>query len=496
MTSAFTPYSTAAPMFGTRPSWIPDELDQQRILSYQLYEEIYWNVPDTFTLVQRGTNDKPIYIPSAKTIVNTMDRFTAPQFSVLCEPKTPNGSRDAPAVVAANLAMGDFFKREAFNSKFDSARLYNLIRGDWVWHLIGNQAKPQGSRITIQDIDPASYFPITDENDVDKILGAHLVEQITVGTDVRIRRITYRKVPKSDGTNTITVEEGIFPTDKWGGPKDKPLKVIRPPTPLPPEITQLPVYHIKNFREGQNPFGSSELRGLERVIAGINQGISDQDLALALNGLGLYITDADPPKDEKTKETLPWFLGPGRVVEIAPGRNFNRIDGVRTITPSLDHLNWMWSRMKESASTPDIAVGTVDVNIAQSGIALALQLSPIIAAASKKNNLILDVHAQMFYDLVNGWYPAYEQTSFPDVMATPMIGDAVPTDRAGRLKELNDMLDRKVISAAYYRQEATKLGYVFPDDMDTQITSETSSLAEAQDPFGARTSAELNAGGA
>jgi hypothetical protein len=61
-------------------------------------------------------------------------------------------------------------------------------------------------------------------------------------------------------------------------------------------------------------------------------------------------------------------------------------------------------------------------------------------------------------------------------------------DRTARLAELNDMLDRKVIDTAYYRQEASKLGYVFPDDMDTRVAAE-------QDQFAARAATELGAGG-
>ena len=48
-----TPYSTVAPYFGAPPTWLT-EMDAQRIMSYQIYEQIYWNVPETFVLQQRG----------------------------------------------------------------------------------------------------------------------------------------------------------------------------------------------------------------------------------------------------------------------------------------------------------------------------------------------------------------------------------------------------------------------------------------------------------
>lgn len=46
-----TPYSTARSLMGTLPTWM-DEYDAQRIMSYQVYEQIYKNVPETFKLVQ------------------------------------------------------------------------------------------------------------------------------------------------------------------------------------------------------------------------------------------------------------------------------------------------------------------------------------------------------------------------------------------------------------------------------------------------------------
>lgn len=489
MTAPLTPYSTASSLFGTKPSWIPGELDQQRILSYETYERIYWNVPDSFKLTWRGTEDKPIYIPTARTIVDTTNRYTAPGFGISIQPRMGTVAGDAQ--LAARIAFDDLFRRERFRSKFAGAKRYGLIRGDWIWHVTADPTKPNGRRISINDIDPASYFPITDDDDVDRVIGCHIIEQIRVGADTLIKRLTYRKVPKPDGTNTVTVEEGLFKTDKWGGPDARPVKIIRPVTELPPAITSLPVYHVKNFHEPQNPFGSSEIRGFERLMGAINQSISDEELALALEGLGMYATDADAPIDENGDE-MPWMLGPGLVVEHGAGKKFTRVNGVGSVGPYQDHMGLMWRWLKEASSTPDIAIGSVDVTIAQSGIALALQMGPMLAKAGEKNELIVDIHDQMFYDLLNGWYPAYEQTVFADTDARATIGDAVPIDRAAKLAELDNMLDRKVIDTEYYRAEATKLGYVFPEDIGARVEEETQKLSAAADTFSTRTGAELN----
>jgi hypothetical protein len=419
-----------------------------------------------FKVALRGTNNLPIYIPTARTIIDTTNRYTAPRFGVATvDATTGNPSSDSQAAL---LALTALMRRERFRSKFNGAKRYGLIRGDWIWHVTADQSKAPGSRITLTALDPGMYFPIPDENDVDKIVGIHLVEQIETADGPRIRRLTYRKLEGGG----ITVEEGLFEVDKWGGPDARAQTVIMQPTQLPSAITSIPVYHIKNFEEPGNPFGSSEIRGLERIMSAVNQTVSDEDLALALEGIGMYATDSSHPIDPETGKRVPWQLGPGRVVHY-DGDKFHRITGVSDLKDTYGaHYERLWKALKESSSTPDIAIGTVDVTVAQSGIALALQLGPMLAKAGEKDELILDVHNQMFFDLTNMWMAAYEDLPFENVMVNCVTGDAVPVDRERRFTELNDMLDRGVIDTEYYRIEASKLGYTFPDGIGDRATAE------------------------
>ncbi len=468
-TNVFTPYSTAAGLFGQKPGWVTDELDVMRIQSYQLYEQIYWTVPDIFKIQFRGTNDKAIYLPSARTVVDTTDRYAGAQFAINLTDRV-SGASDSADVVAAREVLRDLFARERFRSKFDGNKLYGIIRGDWVWHITANPNKPQGSRISIVSIDPAMYFPVTSDDDVDEVIAVHLAVQISTPDGARIHRLTYRKEQSAPGvfTGRITVEEGLFKLDKWEMPDTKPDRVIQQPTQLPDSITAIPVYHVKNFEEPGNPFGSSDVRGFEVLMGAINQTVSDEDLALALEGIGMYATDAPEPTDDDGV-VVGWRLGPGRVVHHPEGSTFNRVDGVKSFGPYGDHFDRLVSSLRQAAATPDVAIGTVNVEIAQSGIALALQLSPLVAKTEKKNHLLIDVHTQMFFDILNGWYPAYEATSFENLRIEAACGSAVPVDRAERFTELNDMLDRKVIDPQYYRDEATKLGYVFPSDIQNRL---------------------------
>src|SRR5688500_8856339 len=183
-----TPYSTVVGLSGTvtgasnsAPSWVPWMIDQERVFSYQLYEQIYWGVPDTFKLVARGTEDKPIYLPSGRKIVDTCDRYVGNNFTWV-------GSN--PEI---QTFFDSLFAREAFISQFQGNKLYGIMRGDWAWHVMANAAKPQGSRLTIRALDPGSYFPIFDPNDVDRVIGCHIVELIGEGDETLVKRLTYRK---------------------------------------------------------------------------------------------------------------------------------------------------------------------------------------------------------------------------------------------------------------------------------------------------------------
>lgn len=489
----FTPYSTVAPLFpAAKPSWIPDVLDQQRIMSYQIYEQIYENVPSTFKLVARGREDKPIYIPTAKTIVNTTHRYVAPKMGFMIAPKL--GETVSPEeILVLTQFWQDFFKRERFYSQFNGNKRYGMVRGDWLWHITADPLKAEGSRLTIRPIDPGSYFPILHPDDVDRVVGCHIVEQVIPPgeKDVKIKRLTYRKSETPGGP--ISVEEAWFKVDDWGGPKSKPEKIIRPLS-LIMGITNLPVYHVKNTEEPQNPFGSSEIRGLERIIAAVNQAISDEDLALAIEGIGIYATDAPPPKDD-TGAIVDWVLGPGRMLEHPVGgpgsKGVYRVSGVGSVGPYQEHIGYLERKLKETSGTPDIAIGQVDVSVAESGIALLLQMGPMLAKAEEKDQSIVDVHDQMFYDLATEWFPVFEQVNFEGTVVSTTLGDKIPVNRTAKLAELNDMLDRQVISTQYYREEATKLGYVFPDDIESGIADDAARLAAAVDPFGARVDSEL-----
>jgi hypothetical protein len=452
------------------PDWMPED-DAERVAAYGVYEDIYWNVPLVFKLQQRGTEAMPIYVPAARTIVDATHRWVARQLTW----KTPKvGSTSDQA--GALMWWEEFAKREEFKSKFSTQKRFGLIRGDAVWHVVADDTAVPGRKISLYDVDPARYVRVADPNDVDRTIAAMLVDKtVDEAGKAVIRRQIYIKE-----NGKIRSQLGNFETkQKWWEPGEKPQTTIVDIV-LPALITAIPLYHVRNFRAQGWGYGSSELRGYERILAALHQGISDEELALAFDGIGVYATTAGPPTD-KDGNVVPWRIGPGRVIEHAAGTDFIRVPGVGSISPFQEHLRFLIEQMKESSGTSDIAVGKVDVSVAQSGIALLLQLGPMLAKAGEKNDLLIDKLNQMAFDIMRGWVPSFEQTDFNEAVLEFEPGEPLPPDRDKRFAEIMQLLAATVVSAAWARKELTSLGYDIPDSVAQEVKDEQA----ASDPFAA-----------
>lgn len=493
-----TPYSTAKPLMGPLDSWLSGE-DAERIAAYQIYDSIYRNVPQAFKLVQRGDEHNPIYLPSAKTVIEAKNRFLAKRWTYAVIP----GMGSTEERQALDFALQTLFRREMVWSKFATQKRFGLIRGDQVWHITADEDKPEGRRLNVYEVDPASYFPIYNVWNTDKIEGVHLVDPVVneAGKTV-IKRQTYRKTD----TGRISYEVTWWETGAWDDrdPDTKLKKIAGKDLPegeeavpvfeLDERIKSIPVYHIKNFRTPGAPYGTSELAGYETIIAGVNQAISDQDLALALEGLGLYFTNSGPPVDDDGNETN-WRMGPGWVVEGDEGSDFKRVSGVSSVEPGLAHIGKLESSMREASGVPDIAVGRVDVQVAESGIALAFQMGPLLAGNEEKESEILAVTDHMLFDIATMWIPVYEGIQNA-ARPVSIVDDPLPVNRKAVMDEILAMLssDPPLISTEYARTLLSeKLGYDFPDEMADSVVEEAAAIAEARnvDPFAARVAAEL-----
>lgn len=458
-------------------TWIPEE-DRIRVAAYMRYDDMYWNDPRQYAL-RILDDEQPIYIPNPRIIIDTTAYYLLKELKLVAEDKN------------TSQALEQFLKREVFYSRFHAAKQAGVARGDFVFHLTANPNKPEGSRISLNSVEPTNVFPIWDEDDPDRMVGCHLATPYLLSKEedpeqkMRLRRLTYR-IDDSSGTRRISREEAIFEVENlwYGGGKAKRIKTILPLGYLDERITAIPVYWFKNRHWDGEAFGSSELRGIERLGEVVSQGTTDVAASLSLEGLGVYATDGGRPVVDDGSgnySETEWEVSPGKVMEVPQGSYFRRVEGVGSITPAVDQIKYLESKMNEAAGLSDVALGKVEAQVAKSGIALAIKFLPTLAKIETRDQTGKDILTQLFYDWKT-WYQVFEhQTLQGDIV--PTIGDKLPTDRVARLNELNNMRDRKIITATYYRTEMEKLGYEFPANMEQDLLKEAEAQARIANLF-------------
>ena len=476
-------------MLGRLPDYISDDIEKERVASYAFYEDVYWCVPETFKLSQRGSNTDPIYLPSGRQIVETLNRFLCPDPAVIVDPAF--GTPEQQGLATETFA--NFADREKFFSKFNTGKRYGLIRGDQVWHIWADPLRPEGSRVSIYQIDPGSVFPVYQENNIDVIIGYHIIEQfVNQLGKVFVSRMTYMKQTEQGGPSPIIYSKAIYDVDDWGGPgmeqDPSPVQVIQAPIQLANPIDALPIYVIPNFDEPGSIWGSSEMRGIERIFAGLNQGISDEDLALALEGLGVYATDAGTPLDDDDNPVA-WNLGPGRVVELSVGKKFWRVVGNGSFAPYQQHLKFLTDQIDMTFGHSSVAKGEVDVATAESGVALMLELGPILFRAAEREVAINAITQQMLYGL-GKWFSAFEGTQYNSLWEVTKwrmhYGARVPSNSQQDFNNLMTIASKtpQIMPMVWIRQELAKLGFNIDaqTDYDALILRETADRTLAESP--------------
>jgi hypothetical protein len=481
--------------------------DRVRLKAYEYYEALYHTWPEHIRITVRGGVDDDdedsieIYMPGAKKCIEAVNRFLAVNFQIVPDPSVE------PAANAAEAAtfITSLFRRERMPSKFANLKRYMLIKGDALLHIYANPDKPAGKRICIDELKPEHYFPIGDPV-TGETLGCYIVDVIrnprnTINTKIYtgqelVRRQTYMREFDDYGnpTGVITSALALYEVGKWDErvlPEEEVMLVdtIREEFALPEEINQLPVYHWRNAPPPCSSFGMSELAGVESIANAINQSMSDEDMTLIMQGLGVYWTDASPPLNDKGDE-VEWNISPRSVVQVASGGQFNRVSGITTVQPFGDHINALDEAMQQALGLSDVAIGLVnDTSVAESGIALSLKLSPLIAKNKEKEaGDLTNITDQFIYDLINGWLPAYEHLDTEGVVFISQFDDPMPKNKS---KDLADLVNLWVQANAggqvlpvtwLYQQLNEIMGYELSQQDFQEALDEAQQIAEATAP--------------
>jgi hypothetical protein len=507
-----TPYSTAMPyvVAASAGGW-QAEYDRQRLLSYDFYDDAYNNEPGA-KLLLRSADDQPVLVPTAKRLINALARYVGKGWGYKVLSVDPLSEEGVEAtdeqILEAQRQFGLLFARERLLTTFRAGIPEWLRRGDWLWMISADPLKREGRRISVRPIDPRRYYPLyNDPTDASRLTGQQLIEEVVIGDKIALFVQTWLKATDPNHPDngsqepedgfSITYEAQAYDVAEFNDPAKR--KALAYPGNLPQSdlegISNLPIYHIKNNETTDDPFGRSDLSGLESLIAGINQTITDEDLALALTGLGMYWTDSGSPVDEVTGQPTPWKLGPKRVIETDTGTAFNRVQGITSVEPSQTHTEYMEERAFGTAGLSDVSIGTTDQATAESGIALAIRFSPTEDTVQVKNEALNAVLTQMFHDLKE-WLNVFEGVDLGPVVVISETDDQslLPFNREARWKELMEGIVAKVFTPEYaVGVLEEEFGYEFPPNYISTLTAANAAAAAAEDPFADRANAELNA---
>lgn len=504
---AVSRYATATQLKQTVPAYVTDADDQDRVRAYVTYQQIWDNVPDAFKALLREGDD-PLarrYIPLVRDIIESVNRYLAVDMEMVWT-ATPGNTVTDDQMAEWNSRLDAFWAREEMGIKFLSSKRWMLIKGDAVLHITADASKAEGARVSISEIEPEQYFPIYDPLNAERVIGCYLTSIVLDDKQEEIaQRIEYRKVLSEEQAaelgapvGAVFYRLGYFEPDGWDerdldvkiAPVDPPQWAAIPegaPDPyagyaLDPSITSIPVYHFRNRRRGGQVgrFGTSEVQGLETIYAGIVQNASDTDLAVAMVGLGVYYTTSGKSRDA-AGNVIPWVVGPASVAELEPDSVFGRVQGITTVQPMLDHLGYLESGARGASAAPQIASGSVDTSVAQSGVALRIQFMPTIAANAEREVELASKWTHLLFDLMTMWFPVYEGWAPLPLQPSVVFGDPLPLDRKSILDEVTALVAAGIASkewAATYLAE--KLGYQFPSDMVAKAAAEAQAALDAE----------------
>jgi hypothetical protein len=120
-----------------------------------------------------------------------------------------------------------------------------------------------------------------------------------------------------------------------------------------------------------------------------------------------------------------------------------------------------------------VSKGRVDVQVAESGIALYMELAPLLSRVGEKEQVVTDVMSNLTFDL-SKFFVAYEGGAFSGLLETrwiPQYGEKIPLNRKQRFDELMKLHAAGILPGSYVRSELRKMGYEFAME-DTAVEAE------------------------
>jgi hypothetical protein len=504
---ATSPYATAATLKRPVPAYVTNPDDIDRIRAYVTYEEIWNNVPAAFEALLRASDD-PLarrYVPVVRDLIEAVNRYLGLDMETVWTP-LPGATVTDDQMAEWTARVAAFWAREEVGIKFLSNKRWGLIKGDSLLHITADPSKAEGMRVRLTEIQPEEYFPIWDPSDGERIQGCYLVTVVeNADGDEIIQRIEYRKVLNEEQASTLGAPVGsvfyrlgFYEMDGWDDrDPDGELKTVDAPDwaapaegaldpfagfGLDPRITTIPVYHIRNRRRGGKPgrFGTSDIQGLESLLAGLIQNTTDEDLAIALVSLGVYWTTSGKSRDSKGN-VVPWIIGPASVAELEADAAFGRVEGITTVQPIQDHMSYLTDAARGANGAPKIASGAVDTSVTLSGVAMRIEFAPVLSANAEREEEMASKWGHILFDLLNMWFPVYEGWQPLPLQPSVEFGDPLPPDREKIIAEITTLVTAGIISKEFAVTRLNEaLGYKIPVGDLAIASSEQAAALDAE----------------
>jgi hypothetical protein len=171
------------------------------------------------------------------------------------------------------------------------------------------------------------------------------------------------------------------------------------------------------------------------------------------------------------------------------GKKFWRVQGNGSFAPYQQHMKFMLDQIDQTFGHSEVAKGKVDVATAESGVALMLELGPLLARAQEREVIINSVTHQMLYGLAK-WFHAFEGGEFSSLWETTKwrmhYGSRVPSNFQNDFNNLLKIASAtpQIVPMSWIRDELQRIGFNFKEgeDLETLIQKEISdrTLAASQ----------------
>lgn len=359
--------------------------------------------------------------------------------------------------------------------------------GDAVYTLGWSNAK---GRPRLRVFDPGFYFPVLDDRNEDEFPETvHLAWELEPDDPEsgrrRIRRITWRLAPivaageTPDGETALREGEAVDDEGRitrqlpWN---DEPTAVTcyltdavwdwdpmgrRKVTDLDPAnaeyqvnedgvelrdldlmIDFVPVVHVPNTVAQLEHFGRASILKVLQILDDLANADTDVQAASATTGSPpISLSGATFAEGQRLQ------YKPGEVLETGPEGRLDVLDTSRSLDALLKYINELLSRLSTNSRLPAAILGRLEPSEVPSGIAMALSFGPLRAMIDQMR-LVRGEKYPLLLKFAHRLAIGGGQVDVPEVYAPAELelGNYLPEDRAGAIKEVTELLVARAIS--------------------------------------------------